>query len=47
MEHYDNLFQLYDLFEAVFSPRKVDIVTHKGLSPYIGPKILQEVEFVE
>ncbi|MBY5958090.1 nucleotidyltransferase domain-containing protein [Membranicola marinus] len=47
MEHYDNLFKLYDLFEEIFSPRKIDIVTHNGLSPYIGPKILQEVEFVK
>jgi uncharacterized protein len=33
-------FLLEDIFE-----RKVDLVTRESLSPYIGPKILAEVEY--
>ena len=32
------------LLEEVFG-RKVDLVTRESLSPYIGPKILAEVEY--
>jgi hypothetical protein len=34
----------YELFEKLFDGRKVEIVTKKGLSPYIGPQILNEVQ---
>ncbi|MDX2285484.1 MAG: nucleotidyltransferase family protein [Bacteroidia bacterium] len=34
------------LLEAVFEGEKVDVVTQNGLSPYIGPAILREVEYV-
>ena len=45
-ENYDNLMAAYDLFENMFENQQVDIVTKNGLSPYIGPKILQEVLYV-
>ncbi len=45
-ESYDNLMAAYDLFENMFENQQVDIVTKNGLSPYIGPKILQEVLYV-
>ncbi len=45
-ENYDNLMAAYDLFENIFEKQKVDIVTKNGLSPHIGPKILQEVLYV-
>jgi uncharacterized protein len=45
-ENYDNFMAVYDLFEQLFENEKVDIVTKNGLSPYIGPKILNEVEYV-
>ena len=34
------------LLEAIFEGEKVEVVTKNGLSPYIGPKILKEVEYV-
>lgn len=46
MENYDNLMAVYDLFERLFKNEKVEIVTKNGLSPYIGPKILNEVLYV-
>jgi hypothetical protein len=46
MENYDNYMAAYDLFEALFKNERVEIVTKKGLSPYIGPKILNEVMYV-
>lgn len=33
--------------EDLFSNKKVDIVTKNGLSKYIGPRILKEVEYVK
>jgi uncharacterized protein len=45
-ENYDNYMAVYDLFEELFKNEKVDIVTKNGLSPYIGPKILNEVQYV-
>lgn len=45
-ENYDNFMAVYDFFEDLFQNEKVEIVTTNGLSPYIGPKILQEVEYV-
>ena len=45
-ENYDNFMAVYDLFEQLFKNEKVEVVTKNGLSPYIGPKILNEVEYV-
>lgn len=43
---YDNLFEVGEALEEVFH-RKIDLVTEGGLSPYIGPKILREVKYVD
>ena len=45
-ENFDNYMAVYDLFEQLFKNEKVEIVTKNGLSPYIGPKILNEVLYV-
>ena len=45
-ENYDNYMAVYDIFEKLFKNEKVEIVTKNGLSPYIGPKILNEVQYV-
>jgi predicted nucleotidyltransferase len=45
-ENFDNYMAIYDLFETVFKNEKIEIVTKNGLSPYIGPKILNEVIYV-
>ena len=45
-ENYDNFMAAYDILEAVFKNEKVEIITKNGLSPYIGPKILNEVQYV-
>jgi predicted nucleotidyltransferase len=37
---------IYDIFEKIFKNEKIEIVTKNGLSPYIGPKILNEVIYV-
>jgi hypothetical protein len=39
-----NFMHLVFLFEEVFE-REVDVVTLESLSPYIGPHIMQEVEY--
>lgn len=45
-ENYDNYMCTYDLFEQLFKNEKIEIITKNGLSPYIGPKILNEVVYV-
>ncbi|MEZ4800872.1 MAG: nucleotidyltransferase family protein [Flavobacteriales bacterium] len=45
-ENYDNLMAIYDFVESLFQNSKVEIVTKNGLSKYIGPKILKEVQYV-
>jgi len=45
-ETFDNLMFTYDLFENLFKGFKVEVVTTTALSPYIGPQILREVEFI-
>ena len=45
-ENFDNYMAVYDLFEKLFEKENVEIVTKNGLSPYIGPKILNEVMYV-
>ena len=41
---FDNFMRLAQFLEELFG-RKVDLVTVESLSPYIGPHILQEVEY--
>ena len=45
-ENYDNYMIVCDIIEQLFNDEKVEIVTKNGLSPYIGPKILNEVLYV-
>ncbi len=41
-----NLVQLGDYLETIFG-RRVELLTPEGLSPYIGPHILREVQYAE
>ena len=36
-----------DLLDKIFKGYKVEVVTAGGLSPYIGPHILNDVEYVQ
>ncbi len=45
-ENFDNFMAAYDLLEKLFINQKVEVVTKNGLSPYFGPKILNEVKYV-
>lgn len=45
-ESFDNYMEVYDLFESLFKNERIEVVTKNGLSPYIGPKILKEVQYV-
>jgi predicted nucleotidyltransferase len=45
-ENFDNFMAVYDLCEKIFKNEKVEVVTRNGLSPYIGPNILKEVQYV-
>ena len=45
-ENYDNYMAVYDIIERLFLNERVEIVTKNGLSPYIGPRILNEVLYV-
>ena len=42
---FKNFMQLAFFLEEILG-RKVDLITVESLSPYIGPHILQEVEYV-
>jgi predicted nucleotidyltransferase len=42
---FDNFMAVSELLEALFA-RRVELVTPESLSPYIGPHILREVEYV-
>ncbi len=44
-ETFDNYMALYDYLEKLFSNEKIELVTTTGLSPYIGPQILNEVAY--
>jgi predicted nucleotidyltransferase len=44
-ETFDNFMAVYDILEAQFSEYKIEVVTKNGLSAYIGPKILDEVQY--
>lgn len=43
-KNFNNFMMTAFLLEDVFG-RRVDAVTRESLSPYIGPKILQEIEY--
>ena len=45
-ENFDNYMAVCDLFEKIFKNEKIEVVTKNGLSPYIGPRILNEVQYV-
>ena len=45
-ENYDNYMAVYDRLEQLFKNERIEIVTKNGLSPYIGPRILNEVVYV-
>ena len=45
-ENFDNYMAVYDIIEKLFKNQRVEIVTKNGLSPYIGPRILNEVKYV-
>lgn len=45
-ENFDNYMAVYDIIESLFKNHRIEIVTKNGLSPYIGPKILNEVKYV-
>ena len=45
-ETYDNLMSVCDLLQSTFKRSKLDVVTKKGLSPYIKSVILSETRYV-
>jgi predicted nucleotidyltransferase len=45
-ETYINFLLACQILESNFKNNKLDVVTRKGLSPYIGQTILNEVEYV-
>lgn len=45
-ENFDNFMAVYDFFEEIFKNESIGLVTKNGLSPYIGPIILKEVQYV-
>ncbi|RHR58312.1 nucleotidyltransferase family protein [Parabacteroides sp. AF17-28] len=45
-ETYQNFLSVCETLEELFQKHKLDIVTLKGLSPFIGKQILNEVEYV-
>jgi len=45
-ENFDNYMAVYDIIEKLFKGQRVEVLTKNGLSPYIGPKILNEVTYV-
>ncbi|MBS3771081.1 MAG: nucleotidyltransferase family protein [Bacteroidales bacterium] len=42
-DSFDNYMAVYDLLEELFKNQKVEVVTKNGLSPYIGPQVLNEL----
>jgi uncharacterized protein len=44
---YFDLIRFEEYLQFVLSIEKIDVVTKNGLSKYIGPYILKEVEYVE
>ena len=45
-ETYLNFMDACSILQSAFGKIKLDVVTKKGLSPYIGETILKEVEYV-
>lgn len=45
-ESFDNYMAVCDLIEKLFKHERVEIITKNGLSPYIGPVVLNEVMYV-
>ena len=45
-ETFHNFMGACNMLQDAFSGIKLDVVTKKGLSPYIGQSILNEVEYV-
>lgn len=45
-ETFENFMKTCNFLENLFIGQKIDIVSEKGLSPFIGPHILKEVEYV-
>ena len=45
-ETYVNFMDACNILQNAFGKAKLDVVTRKGLSPYIGETILKEVEYV-
>lgn len=45
-ETYSNFLDACQILEENFKRNKLDVVTLKGLSPYIGQSILKEVVYV-
>ena len=45
-ETYLNFMDACSILQNAFGKTKLDVVTKKGLSPYIGQMILNEVEYV-
>jgi uncharacterized protein len=45
-ESFDNYMAVYDLLEKTFPNQKVEVITKNGLSPHIGPKILNDIMYV-
>jgi predicted nucleotidyltransferase len=44
-EYFDNFMLVCELIENLFKDHKIEIITKNGLSPHIGPKILNEVMY--
>jgi uncharacterized protein len=42
-----NYIDFCDMLENLFKDNKIDIVSKKGLSEFIGPHILKEVNYVK
>lgn len=45
-ETFQNFMTVCEILEKSFNQDKLDIVTIKGLSPFVGQQILKEVEYV-
>lgn len=45
-ENFDNFMAVYDIIQQLFKDEKIEVVNVNGLSPYIGPSILKEVQYV-
>ncbi len=42
-----NYIDFWDTLENLFKTNKIDVISKKGLSEFIGPHILKEVNYVE